>query len=148
MTDVRRIRRSSSGAALVAGAVATFAAGAVRAAAPAGVAPSPTAGLLQVLISLVFILAVIVALAWLATRLRLTPRSASTALKVIADVPVGQKERVVLVKVGDGQALVGVGADGVRSLQLLDRVVEIPADEAPGAFADRLKQMMTKGHAR
>jgi flagellar protein FliO/FliZ len=109
-------------------------------------APSPVAGMLQVLLSLAFILLVIVALAWLATRLRLTPRTASGALKVLADVPVGPKERVVLLKVGDAQALVGVGADGVRALTLLDRVVDVPADAAAsGAFADRLKQLMQPG---
>ncbi len=106
----------------------------------------PAAGLLQVLASLAFILAVIVALAWLATRLRLTPRSASSAVRVLADVAVGPKERVVLVKVGDAQALVGVGADGVRSLQLLDRAIDLPADDAgPNAFADRLKSLMSGG---
>jgi flagellar protein FliO/FliZ len=102
--------------------------------------------MLQVLISLAFILAVIVALAWLATRLRLTPRTASSALQVLADVPVGPKERVVLLKVGDAQALVGVGADGVRALRLLERVVDVPAGEAaPHAFAERLKQLMQPG---
>jgi flagellar protein FliO/FliZ len=116
---------------------------ALAATAPAAPA-SPAAGMLQVLFSLAFILAVIVALAWLATRLRLTPRTASSALKVLADVPVGPKERVVLLKVGDAQALVGVGADGVRSLRLLERSIDVPADEpAPSAFADRLKQLMT-----
>jgi flagellar protein FliO/FliZ len=116
---------------------------ALAASAPAAPA-SPAAGMLQVLFSLAFILAVIVALAWLATRLRLTPRTASSALKVLADVPVGPKERVVLLKVGDAQALVGVGADGVRPLRLLERSIDVPEDEAaPNAFADRLKQLMS-----
>ncbi len=122
--------------------------GALAAAAPAAAshAPSPAAGMLQVLVSLAFILAVIVALAWLATRLRLTPRTASSALRVLADVPVGPKERVVLLQVGDAQALVGVGADGVRPLHLLERVVDVPAAEAaPHAFAERLKQLMQPG---
>lgn len=106
----------------------------------------PASGLLQVLASLAFILAVIVALAWLAMRLRLTPRSASSAVRVLADVPVGPKERVVLVQVGDAQALVGVGADGVRPLQLLERTIQLPAgDTGPNAFADRLRQLMGGG---
>lgn len=106
----------------------------------------PAAGLLQVLASLAFILGVIVALAWLAARLRLTPRSASSGVRVLADVAVGPKERVVLVKVGDAQALVGVGADGVRSLQLLERTIELPLDDAGStAFADRLKSLMGGG---
>jgi flagellar protein FliO/FliZ len=127
-------------------AAVALAAGLAPAAVAHAATPSPAAGMLQVLVSLAFILAVIVALAWLATRLRLTPRTASSALKVLADVPVGPKERVVLLKVGDAQALVGVGADGVRSLRLLERAVEVPADEAaPHAFADRLKQLMGPG---
>jgi flagellar protein FliO/FliZ len=130
------------------GTVALLAAVAPVGSALAATAPatpaSPAAGMVQVLFSLAFILAVIVALAWLATRLRLTPRTASSALQVLADVPVGPKERVVLLKVGDAQALVGVGADGVRSLRLLESSIDVPAGEsAPNAFADRLKQLMT-----
>ncbi|MBS0395142.1 MAG: flagellar biosynthetic protein FliO, partial [Proteobacteria bacterium] len=104
---------------------------------------SAAGGFAQVAVSLLLIVAVIVALAWLATRLRLTPRAASSALRILADVPVGPKERVVLLKVGDAQALVGVGADGVRSLALLDRLVELPSEPAgAGAFAERLKSLI------
>jgi flagellar protein FliO/FliZ len=109
-------------------------------------APAAAAGFAQVAVSLVLIVGVIVALAWLATRLRMTPRAASSGLKVLANVAVGPKERVVLLKVGDGQALVGVGADGVRSLTLLERAVELPADATVGgAFAERLKSLMSGG---
>ncbi len=125
-----------------AAAIAAFAPALATAAAPAGAAT----GFAQVAASLLLIVGVIVALAWLATRLRLTPRAASSGLKVIADVAVGPKERVVLLKVGDAQALVGVGADGIRSLALLDRVVTLPVDSAgPGAFAERLKSLMSGG---
>jgi flagellar protein FliO/FliZ len=119
------------------------------AATPAPAVPAAggaAAGFAQVAVSLVLIVGVIVALAWLATRLRLTPRAASSGLKVLADVAVGPKERVVLIKVGDAQALVGVGADGVRSLALLERAVELPAEvNAAGAFAERLKGLMSGG---
>lgn len=89
------------------------------------------AGLAQVAFSLVFILALVVGLAWLAQRLRLTPRSKIGVIQVLGDLPVGPKERVLLLQVGDRQALVGVGADGLRSLSLLDASVNLPA--APGA---------------
>jgi len=125
---------------------------AALAAAPAGAAApaaSPAAsaagGFVSVAFSLLLILGVIVALAWVATRLRLTPRAASSGLKVIADVAVGPKERVVLLKVGDAQALVGVGPDGVRSLGLLDRTVALPPEVATGAFAARLKALLQAG---
>ncbi len=114
----------------------------------ASTAGAAATGFVTVAFSLLLILAVIVGLAWVATRLRLTPRAASTGLKVLADVAVGAKERVVLLKVGDGQALVGVGADGVRSLVLLERPVELPPESAPGAFAERLRTLMQAGIKR
>lgn len=113
-----------------------------------GVPASGVSGLVSVAFSLVLILGIIIALAWVANRLRLTPRAASTGLRVLADVAVGAKERVVLLKVGDAQALVGVGPDGVRALSLLDRNVELPADTAPGAFAERLRGLMQPGGAK
>ena len=128
-----------------AGAFAATPAAAPGAASTAGAAAT---GFVTVAFSLLMILAVIVGLAWVATRLRLTPRAASSGLKVLADVAVGAKERVVLLKVGDAQALVGVGADGVRSLALLERPVELPPESAPGAFAERLRTLMQAGSKR
>jgi len=132
---------------LVLGAVFTpLAAAATPPAAAAVAAPASAAtGFASVAFSLLLILGVIVLLAWVATRLRLTPRAASSGLKVLADVAVGPKERVVLLKVGDAQALVGVGSDGVRALTLLERPVELPAAAAGGAFAERLRALMQPG---
>jgi flagellar protein FliO/FliZ len=136
---VSRARLAIGGAALAPAAPALAAAAAT---APAGAAT----GFAQVAVSLLLIVGVIVALAWLATRLRLTPRAASSGLRVLADVAVGPKERVVLLKVGDAQALLGVGADGIRSLSLLERLVELPAETAiAGAFAERLRSLMGGG---
>jgi flagellar protein FliO/FliZ len=135
----------AAAAALLLGPAVAVAAGAP--AATVGVPPGAT-GFVSVAFSLILILFVIVALAWVATRLRLTPRAGSSGLRVLADVAVGAKERVVLLKVGDGQALVGVGADGVRSLALLERPVELPPNEPPGAFAERLRALMQPGSAK
>ncbi len=126
----------------------TAATAAVPATAPATSAPSGSAfiSLVQTSLSLVFVLAVILGLAWLAKRLKLTPLHRSAELTVLADVAVGPKERVVLLKVGSRQALVGVGADGVRGLPLLDTNVEIrPVAEADGSFAARLADALKSG---
>ena len=121
---------------------------AVPATAPATAATSGNAfaSLVQTSLSLLFVLAVILALAWLAKRLKLTPMHRSAELAVLADVAVGPKERVVLLKVGSRQALVGVGADGVRGLSLLETSVEIrPVAEADGGFAARLAEALKSG---
>ena len=137
--------RATFAAPVAALAAAPATAPATGAASTAGTAAT---GFVTVAFSLLLILAVIVGLAWVATRLRLTPRAASSGLKVLADVAVGAKERVVLLKVGDAQALVGVGTDGVRSLALLERSVELPPESAPGAFAERLRTLMQAGSKR
>ncbi len=133
------------GLALLAALVAAPAAAAAPAATSASPAATAAGGFVSVALSLLLILAVIVGLAWIATRLRLTPRAASAGLKVLADVAVGAKERVVLLKVGDAQALVGVGPDGVRSLSLLERAVVLPPEEQTGAFALRMRALLQPG---
>jgi flagellar protein FliO/FliZ len=113
----------------------------------ADAAPAASSGgLAQVTLSLLLILGVILGLAWLATRLKLTPRVGNGAIRVLADLPLGTKERVLLLQVGDAQALVGVGADGVRSLQTLSQTVTVPAtDGATSGFAAKLKGLMERG---
>lgn len=126
----------------------TVARSATAPAAATGAGTSAFASLLQTSLSLLVVLAVILALAWVAKRLKLTPLHRSAELSVLADVAVGPKERVVLLKVGSRQALVGVGSDGVRGLSLLETSVEIrPAAEVETGFAARLAEAM-KGGAR
>lgn len=114
-------------------------------------AASGLAGVAQVVLSLVFILGLVVALAWMAQRLRLTPRSAAGVIRVLGDLPVGPKERVLLLQVGDRQALVGVGADGVRALSLLEAAVGLPPPPAiaePNNLAARLRAVMEQAGAQ
>ena len=137
----------------LAGPIALLLAGpraAMAAAGPVATSAAPVAStgsafysLLQTSVSLLLVLGVILGLAWVARRLKLTPLNRSADLAVLAEVAVGVKERDVLLKVGDAQALVGVGADGVRSLSLLTQRVDIKATSAPdGAFAARLAEAL------
>jgi flagellar protein FliO/FliZ len=115
--------------------------------APAAKAASQGPGvgdLAQMALSLIVVIAFILALTWVLGRIRGGTRRASTSLSVLAEVAVGPKERVVLVKVGDAQALVGVGASGVVSLGLLATPVRVEAGESAGSFADKLKGMMSR----
>ena len=115
-------------------------------AAPKTAAPQgPGIGdLVQMALSLIVVIAFILALTWVLGRLRGAPRRSTGSLGVLAEVAIGPKERIVLVKVGEGQALVGVGAGGISSLQLLATPVTIEAEAAPGSFADKLKGMMQR----
>jgi|SRR5690606_36417174 len=95
-----------------------------RAAEP--VASSPVAGLAQVTLSLLLVLAAVFAAAWAMRRLRSFGRLAPGAIEVIADVALGPKERAVLIQVGDKQLLLGVAAGQVNTLHVLDNPIAVP----------------------
>jgi flagellar protein FliO/FliZ len=111
--------------------------------------PGGAAALAQLAVSLVVVVALIVAIAWMARRLRLAPQGAAGALRVLAQVPVGPRERVVLLAVGDRQALVGVSGAGITSLALLGEDVSLPpgtpaAPAGEATLAERMRAVLEK----
>jgi len=89
--------------------------------------------LVQLLGSTLFVLVLIVALAWVAKRMRWQPRSVDGRFEVLAELPVGGRERILLLRVGDRQALVGVGSGSISSLQLLESPVAPESVASPQA---------------
>ncbi|OIQ74784.1 flagellar protein FliO [mine drainage metagenome] len=77
------------------------------------------------MLGLGLVLAAIAGSAWLLKRLGQGQGSASGALRVVAGVAVGPKERVVLVDVGEIRLVLGVASGQVRTLHQMPR----PADE-------------------
>ncbi len=89
-------------------------------------APSGIASLGQVTLALALVLAVIFVAAWLLRRMRGLGKTGTGALDVIADLPVGQKERAVLIRVGTTQVLIGVAPGRVTTLHVLPEPVALP----------------------
>lgn len=119
--------------------------------------PPPAAvsagGLLQVTLSLLLVLIAIVAVAWLLKRMNLAQQGTGNLLKVIGSVALGQRERVVLVEVGDTWLLVGVGPGQIRTLHTMDK--DLQSDFSPASTPDNkfarllssiLKPRTTNGH--
>lgn len=105
-------------------------------------------GLLEMMLSLMLVIGLIIGLSWMVGRLRNVHRNSTGAMTVLGELVIGPKERVVLVRVGDAQALLGVSAAGVTSLQLLDRTLDV-AESVGGlpnaaSFAQKLKEMMNR----
>jgi len=73
----------------------------------------------SMIISLFMVLALIIASAWILKKFNLTQRSAS-GMKVITSLPVGHKEKLIVVQVGDEQLLIGVSQQQVTLLKVLD----------------------------
>ena len=97
---------------------------------------APTAGgLAQVTFALLIVLVAIFAVAWVARRMRGFNNRVGGAIDVLADVPLGQKERAVLLKVGNQQILLGVAPGRVNTLHVLPEPLELakpPAPDVPG----------------
>jgi len=123
-----------SGAAQAAVAAAPNMTGAHLFAAGPGVpAPVGTGGVASVTLALLVVLAAIFALAWLARRVRGFGNRVGNAIEVLADVPLGPKERAVLIKLGAEQILVGVAPGRVSALHVLREPVEIARSATPTA---------------
>ena len=97
--------------------------------------PVSTAGsLAQVTISLLLVLAAVFAAGWVVRRLRGFSRLQSDAMTVIADLPLGTKERAVLVQVGSQQLLLGVAPGRISTLHVLpEPIVARPSDIVPAS---------------
>jgi flagellar protein FliO/FliZ len=112
-------------------------------------APTGAGGLASVTFALLVVLAAIFAVAWVARRVRGIGNRVGSAIDVLADVPLGPKERAVLLKVGSEQVLIGVAPGRVSALHVLREPVEVtkaPAGTTPAAtsFSALLKRSLGK----
>jgi flagellar protein FliO/FliZ len=99
-------------------------------------ATGPTGGLLRVILALIVVLAAVLAAAWLARRMRaFSGGGGSASLEMLAQLPLGSRERAVLVRVGDCRVLIGVAPGNVRTLHVLGPaalpLAEVPTADAP-----------------
>jgi flagellar protein FliO/FliZ len=98
-------------------------------------APSVVGSLGEVTFALLVVLAAVFVAAWLLRRVRGFGSVARGALDVIADLPLGPKERAVLVRVGKTQLLIGVAPGRVTTLHVLAEPVDAAAPVAPAGTA-------------
>ncbi|WP_129644851.1 flagellar biosynthetic protein FliO [Peristeroidobacter agariperforans] len=92
--------------------------------------------LTQVTLSLLLVLGIVFAAAWITRRLRGFGKFGNGALHVVTEIAVGAKERVVLVQVGKQQLLVGVAPGRVSTLYVLDEPVTPQTPGTPVAPSD------------
>ena len=65
-------------------------------------------------------------------------------LRVIASTPLGARERLVVVEVGEQQLLLGTGASGTRLLHVLEAPLPVEAPAQPVPFAQLLARQFGK----
>ena len=98
---------------------------------PAYTPPPPavsSGSIVQIIFSLLLVLAAIVLVAWLLKRMNLAQQGSVRLLKVLGGVAIGQRERIVLVEVNDTWLVVGVGPGQIRTLHTLQKPDGIEQD--------------------
>ena len=106
---------------------------------------------MQIILSLVLVLAAVAVVAWIMKRINLPQQGAASLLKVVSGVAVGPRERVVLMEVNDTWLVVGVAPGQVRTLHSMPKG-NVPAGSHNdtvhnGKFQVWLKQMVEKRNA-
>ncbi|HEU4620522.1 MAG TPA: flagellar biosynthetic protein FliO [Gammaproteobacteria bacterium] len=108
---------------------------------PEAAAAAPDAGatatqLIRLVLGLVAVLGVLVVAARALPRLGARGFFGGDALRIVAQLPLGQRERVVVLQVGDRQVMLGVAPGRVEMLHVLEEPLPTKAG-APLADAPR-----------
>jgi flagellar protein FliO/FliZ len=105
-------------------------------------APFSVASVAHLSLSLLAIVALIVALSFAMKRLKMAGPRGRGGLAVIDELALGPRDRIVLVRVGESQVLVGIGASGMVGLTPLETPIAVGPASGAAPFALRLREWM------
>ena len=108
-------------------------------------------GLGQMALGLLTIVILIFVLAWMVRRFGHVQSLPTGALRVLGGISLGTRERLVLVKVGNAQLLLGVAPGRIQTLHVLAEPIDVtaPHDTRASAreFAERLQSALRRGQS-
>lgn len=113
---------------------------------PVAADPLAMGNLIQLTLGMLVVLAILGGLAWLMRRSGRFGTGMSGALRVLGGVPMGSRERIVLLQVGDQQLLIGVAPGRIQTLHVLPEPITeaAAATEHKGGFAQALEMARGK----
>ena len=117
-------------------------------------APSAAGSLFQTILSLGFVIALLVGLAWLLKRFGPKHITGGSKLKLVGALSVGARERILLVEVGEQWIVVGASPGRMNALATMprqesDETELAGAQPVPGAnFAEWFKQTIEKRNGK
>lgn len=102
----------------------------------------------QVVLGLVVVVVAIVAMAWMIKRIGIIQTRASGALKLVGGISLSQRERLVVVQVGEQQLLLGVAPGNIAMLHVLAEPIDTanPQTSSPGGFQEKLQAILKGKH--
>jgi flagellar protein FliO/FliZ len=109
--------------------------------------PLSIGSLAQLTLSLLAIVALILAMGWVLKRFKLAAPGRSLDMSVLDEIKVGPRERIVLIRIGGTQVLVGISAGGIVPLMPLSTPITLKVSAPAPAFAERLRDLMKRSGA-
>jgi flagellar protein FliO/FliZ len=88
---------------------------------------------------LVLVLALIPVAVWLLKRIGPAAATGAAGMRIVATLPLGPRERVIIVEAGERWWLLGVSAAGIQRIGTLPRG-DLPAAATPAGFAALMAQ--------
>lgn len=112
--------------------------------------PVNSTSILELTLGLVFIIVLIFVVAWFVKRFSVFHPVASEQLKVVAGIHLGQREKILLVQVGEEQILVGLTATDIRTLHKLDVPLKVQENKsmANSDFAKKLAALIDRAKGK
>ena len=102
-----------------------------------------TGSYVQMILGLVFVVLLIFALAWLVRRMGRLQSVIGGNMRLLGGLSLGQRERALLVQIGETQMLLGVAPGSVRTLHVFDEPVITAANISKSeSFADKLNMIL------
>jgi len=112
---------------------------------PVFAAPAADMNIATTLAALMLVVVLILFLAWLVKRMKLPGlQGGDASLKILRQLPLGQKERIVLLQVGEEQMLIGVTQQNISLLSKLEQPLSTNEVQGGGEFASHLSKLLKK----
>ncbi len=111
--------------------------------------PLSSESLLRLFGGLLLVLMLAAAVVWGLKRLQQSPAGNGTAIQLLATLPVGQRERVMLVQLGEEQLVLGVTPGNIVCLHVLQKPLHAEAlADGNASFSGALKHVIEQGIKR
>lgn len=114
---------------------------------PVWAAPADSFDVAASIGALALVVALILFLAWLLKKMRFPMMGGASDLSIVRQLPIGTKERIMVVQAGEEQFLIGVTAQSIQLLSKLEQPLKSAKESSPAAassFAQQLSQVIKR----
>lgn len=108
------------------------------------VMPNSQDQLIQVSLALACVLGLIYAIAWFIKRKQVVHGFTNIPMKTLGVLPMGVKEKIVLVEVGGKQILLGMTASNINTLATFDEPIVVEKEQIARSFSQKLKEILAQ----